>query len=397
MKNKTNYLQVIKCTLSIICILFFSLSNSAYADDVISLTQNADDVTQQCNVIVKGKIIEIETISKSIQYDAGRYEEGEFYSITISISEILKDSSNSVSKTITFIEPIHTEQIIYRNKDVRTSMLSTYVPSVTLKSGYDEYNKNGSELIFFLTMRIAQDGEKIFQSGNNIIYFSEENTTCTFHCIYTDIYDITFKLDDMFDYFDFGAENTDLPPEWLHGKMDTLKAVGIIQGYDNGIIKPYNFITREEFTAILGRIFGFGNILTQEAPGCTFEDVSVNDWFYPYVSVAQELGLVEGIGNHRFGSGQYITRQDMTTLTARVMQQYFDINLPDIEKAQELLNIFNDYSNIKDYAAPAIAKFVEDKIVNGYSVNFDQFEFRPNNYITRAEACQILYPIWIME
>ena len=46
------------------------------------------------------------------------------------------------------------------------------------------------------------------------------------------------------------------------------------------------------------------------------EDVKEDAWYY----IAQNLGVVQGIGDNKFGIGSNITRQDMAVMAYRAAQ-----------------------------------------------------------------------------
>lgn len=92
----------------------------------------------------------------------------------------------------------------------------------------------------------------------------------------------------------------------FYDAVNYVRSQGIVSGYENGTYKPDNQINRAEFVKII-----IGAIFTEEQisgciPNKTFPDVLNSDWFYPYVCVASNNGIVNGYPNGSFKPGNYI-------------------------------------------------------------------------------------------
>ena len=109
-------------------------------------------------------------------------------------------------------------------------------------------------------------------------------------------------------------------------------------------------------------------------------DVKETDWFYKYIMCAYEAGIINGISENEFGTGLYITRQDI----AKIM--YETIKLCGYEITEQG-NDFFDENAIADYSKEAVNKLRLAGIINGYENN----EFRPNDFANRAEAAKMIY------
>ena len=87
------------------------------------------------------------------------------------------------------------------------------------------------------------------------------------------------------------------------------------------------------------------NLIDDEFP---FSDVAEKDWFYPYVKSTYLAGIVNGIGDNKFGVGMNITRQDLCVMVYRAILAGNDTLSGDRTK------IFDDEEQISFYAKEAV-------------------------------------------
>ena len=115
---------------------------------------------------------------------------------------------------------------------------------------------------------------------------------------------------------------------------------------------------------------------------CSFEDVKENDWYYKYVATAVNAGIIYGVSDSHFGSGQGLTRQDMAVICARAFGDKIKMIRDDVE--------FSDEGNIEIYARDAVHKLYTSGVISG----MDDNSFAPDAFATRAQAAQILYKLF---
>ena len=168
---------------------------------------------------------------------------------------------------------------------------------------------------------------------------------------------------------------------WAVESINGLRANGIIFGDGDGLFRPGDSMTREEYLAILLRTYRvetqFGYI--------SFDDVAEDAWYYDIVATAYEMGVTNGIGDNKFGVGKKITRTDAVVLAAR-MAEKLGVKFPQKEKAK----IFNDYTEIPEYGYKYIVSFQQSDFINGDTAG----KFNPNVPVTRAEAAVIFWNIF---
>jgi len=166
---------------------------------------------------------------------------------------------------------------------------------------------------------------------------------------------------------------------WAAESIIALAHKGIINGKGNGYFEPDEHVTREEFVKIIVCAAGYEN---DTYSGNKFTDVNDSDWFCKYVNIAYEKGLVNGLGNGEFGTGNLITRQDMTVILCNALKA----------KGAELPTgalSFDDMGSISGYALSSVEALYAMGVVNGIS----EKEFQPLGYATRAQAAKIIYGV----
>lgn len=172
---------------------------------------------------------------------------------------------------------------------------------------------------------------------------------------------------------------------WAEEAVTNLKSRGAINGKSETTFAPAEAVTREEFVKIIMESFGLMPAEAENgAPGASFADVNIDEWYAPYVVRAAALGVVTGLSDEEFGIGQQISRQDMATLVFRILRYKdgsFDADLTDVS--------FTDTEEIAAYAKVPALLLKKLEILSGYPDG----SFRPLQTANRAEAAQMVYRI----
>jgi len=167
--------------------------------------------------------------------------------------------------------------------------------------------------------------------------------------------------------------------EWATESILGLADKGIINGVSENKFAPSITVSREEFAKI---IVGALNMSEFEYGENIFKDANDGEWFTPYVNIAADLGVANGIGNGYFGVGQNIRRQDMAVMIYNALL-YRGVNMAYGELH------FEDSSEIAPYAKNAVSALYNMGAINGVS----ETTFAPNNFATRAEAAKMVYRV----
>lgn len=167
------------------------------------------------------------------------------------------------------------------------------------------------------------------------------------------------------------ALSKDYEGHWAGATIQKWLNSGKVTGYPDGSYKPDNNVTRAEFVKMVNGIINI-NLKGK----VTYKDVPSTEWFYDYISIAQEIGYISGYSEDEFGPNDNITREQAASILARI--QYLNENAYGVEK-------FNDKNNISSWAKEAVEAASEAGFIKGYDGSF-----RPQNYLTRAEAITML-------
>jgi len=169
---------------------------------------------------------------------------------------------------------------------------------------------------------------------------------------------------------------------WAKESINEFAKRGIVNGVDGLSFMPNKTITREEFVKVMVMALGLDNtVIKNENP---FNDVSQSQWYYKYIAISNQLGIVNGKTDKGFGVGENLTRQDLATICYRAAKS-LGIKLPNANSEY----VFNDDNQIYDYAKEAVYSLEQAGIIAGLGDN----TFAPNNFATRAQAVKIMYMI----
>jgi len=158
---------------------------------------------------------------------------------------------------------------------------------------------------------------------------------------------------------------------WAKDAVNTLFEKGIISGKGSRVFAPQDKVTRQEFVKMMV-------VLTDsydETAECEFEDVDKNAWYYRYVASAVKKGLIFGISDTDFGTGECITREQIAVIADRILNKQGD-------GAQ---TVYADDDQVGEYAKEAVYNVRKLGIMSGY----EDGTFGPQKSATRAEAAVI--------
>lgn len=155
-------------------------------------------------------------------------------------------------------------------------------------------------------------------------------------------------------------------PETIHAeiyKSERGTHRAYISGYTDGTIRPEKYLTREEAAAV------FYNLLDREETKIrtTFKDVGYDRWSWEAIAALASEGIVSG-DEGMFRPEDNITRAEMAVM---------------ISKFAKLDGGTKTFSDIEGHWAQ---KYIEAAVSEGWMAGYTDGEFKPNNYVTRAEA-----------
>ena len=184
------------------------------------------------------------------------------------------------------------------------------------------------------------------------------------------------KATDFFDSLSTAVKYADTVRNYRGTTPDLLNDsdhFAYVIGYMDGNVRPYGLISRAETTTIFFRLLKDsvrdGNLLTSN----TYTDVADDYWANTAISTMTGLGIVQGRSTTTFDPKAPITRAQFAAICAR-----FDTGKSSGTQS---------FTDIKGHWAE---KYIERAAELGWIKGFEDGSFRPDTYITRAQAMTMI-------
>lgn len=103
------------------------------------------------------------------------------------------------------------------------------------------------------------------------------------------------------------------------GVVERMAKLGIINGMSETTYAPNRSVTRAELAKIIVKMKGIEDYAEDVEYRKLFSDVKADDWFYPYVTVAAELELVNGYEDGTFKPNKEVTYAEMVVILLRYL------------------------------------------------------------------------------
>ena len=186
-------------------------------------------------------------------------------------------------------------------------------------------------------------------------------------------------------YYPWHPDGDDDGPSGLNTEDHFSYVVGYAEDYRTGEatdnedlwpVKPNNQITRAEVATIFYRLLEDEVCDEYDTTTNDFSDVTADSWYNQTVSTLARMGIVKGYEDGTFRPNAPITRAEFGAIATR----FFDETGATYEPGT-----FSDVTG-DEWFANAIQDAVNLGLIGGY----EDGTVRPNNNITRAEACAIV-------
>jgi len=163
---------------------------------------------------------------------------------------------------------------------------------------------------------------------------------------------------------------------WAKGYIESLAGKNIINGLAQGKFQPRANLTRSQLAKIIALA---ANVPGESGSG--FLDIQKGHWATPFISSVKSAGIIKGYPDGSFRPEQFVTRAEMVKMVLAAI---------DLETESYDLSGFKDRGH---WADSYIAAAVRVGIINGYPDG----TFRPDNYITRAEAAKVIAKAYVLK
>ena len=161
---------------------------------------------------------------------------------------------------------------------------------------------------------------------------------------------------------------TDVPEtHQFYKEITNLAAQGVLTGYSDGTFLPNKEVTRAQAAKIIAVTLGL-DITTVKNPN--FKDVKTTDWYYPYVAVLAEKGIVQG-SEGNYSPNASLTRAQMAIILTRAYE---------LQLANELTHPFVDVKADSHYSY-----YVQTLLNYGITKGSSPTTYSPNTYVKRGQ------------
>lgn len=181
---------------------------------------------------------------------------------------------------------------------------------------------------------------------------------------------VSVKSDDYF---------SDIADSFARQYINALYEKGVATGMKDGTFHPSDYVTRQQFAAMLYRALGLKDGDYQDVVLPFADADQLSSYAVTAVKALYSLGIATGSssgGKLWFCPFESITRAQASAMIARALNVSSD-ETPD----------FTDLASFPSYAPPCVSALYELGIVGG----FKDGTFRPRNNITREQICKMLY------
>ena len=169
-------------------------------------------------------------------------------------------------------------------------------------------------------------------------------------------------------------EFPDAQNHWGRAVLQQAVEDGMLQGFEDGTLRPDAPISEAEILALLTRVLNPPETVSPVALGLTGEE-----WYAETAGKAAALGLLE---NPDRLTGESLTRLEALRLLARAFQ------LTQAAPDYSTLRSYADWREIPQEDLPAVASLIHLGYVQG-----SEHRLRPGSCISRAEFVTLLYRI----
>ena len=177
------------------------------------------------------------------------------------------------------------------------------------------------------------------------------------------------------------AAFTDTTGHWAQDAIASVVEKGLFNGTSETTFSPELDMNRGMFVTVLGR---FAEKMGADIKGnASFEDVSQDAYYAPYVAWAADQGIVKGTSEITFSPADPVTREQMCALFIRLLD-YAKYEVPSPEGVVD----FIDQAEISDYAQNNVMSATALGLIKGIQET-DGMAFRPRESATRAQVATV--------
>lgn len=276
-----------------------------------------------------------------------------------------KGTARTEFTAIEYAGPMYDFKLSLLTPDGMETLMEQFVKSVTVSIKPNAGVHKNTTGIYY----ISEDGNLEFAGGRWIV---GEVTAELSHFSSYAVLQVTKQFADVSD------------ANWAYEAVAGLAAKQVVKGTVNGAFEPGRSVSRAEFVALLTRA-----LRLEPGAAAGFTDVASDAWYSGAVSAAYNAGIINGrtaTTGMPFDPSAPVTRQEMAVM---LMNAYALKGTTSEGKLQS--GSFADEDEISSWAVSAVNNAGALGLVQGRGGG----SFAPNAPLTRAEAAQAVYQLWI--
>jgi uncharacterized protein YjdB len=251
-----------------------------------------------------------------------------------------KGSFSLVSAPVNF-----TARGIYGDKSIELSQFNTYVKrTIAIPEGMDP-NK--------ITTGVYVDSEGSVHHVPTKVVVIDGKYFATINSLSGGTYSVIWHP----------LEFSDVANHWAKEAVNDMGSRLVIEGTGSGQFTPDQAITRAEFAAIVVRGLG----LEMEQAATTFSDVKTTDWYNSAINTAFTYQLINGFEDGMFRPDEHITREQAMLIIAKAMKITALQTKLSVQSADVLLAPFTDSSKVSNWAISGVTDTLQAGIIMGRS------------------------------
>jgi hypothetical protein len=165
---------------------------------------------------------------------------------------------------------------------------------------------------------------------------------------------------------------------WAFAQVEACYRAGIVAGYDDGLYRPTDPVTRDQMAVYIARALAGGDGNVPNFAGTpTFSDVPSGFWALKHVEYAVGQGVVGGYDDDTYRPTVTVDRGQMAVFVARALvAPGGDAAVPDPVSGPTFSDVATDF-----WAYKQVEYCVGQGVVNGY----DDGTYRPGDPVTRDQ------------
>ena len=107
----------------------------------------------------------------------------------------------------------------------------------------------------------------------------------------------------------------DVDSHWAYNALDWAVETGVMAGTSEDTMSPDGLLTRAQMATMIARLYG----AYKGADISAFTDVAMDSWYYDYIAQAVQMGTLTGYDKDIMRPNDYITREQAVVVIARTL------------------------------------------------------------------------------